>query len=151
MPYASINSKSLFYTLCPSTATTSSSLTILFIHGLGSSSSYFKPIVPHVTSLGHNCLTLDTHGSGSSAYTGTGNSIASIASDALGLLDSLEITENVVVVGHSMGGIVASHLAAVESSSEKQRLKAVMLIGPVHPNPSVAEVFEKRISVVEKG
>jgi uncharacterized membrane protein len=50
-----------------------------------------------------------------------------------------------------MGGIVASLLAAEDSTNKQQRFKAVVLIGPVNPNPGAAEVFGKRISIVEKG
>jgi pimeloyl-ACP methyl ester carboxylesterase len=148
MPYAKVNSKLLFYALTPPASSSPLPLTLLFIHGLGSSSSFYAPILPHFTASGYRCLTLDTHGSGSSAYTGSGNSIGSIASDIDKLLDKLDITENIVVVGHSMGGIVASHLVAGDS---KRRFKAAVLIGPVDPNPSAAEVFRKRIGVVEKG
>jgi pimeloyl-ACP methyl ester carboxylesterase len=153
MPYASINSKSIFYNLTtPSSSTARSSpLTLLFIHGLGSSSSFYSPIVPHLTTVGYRCLTIDTHGSGCSPYNGSGNSIASIASDARTLLESLNITENVVIIGHSMGGIVASYLAATDSGDTQQRFKAVVLIGPVNPSPKAAENFAKRIAVVEKG
>ncbi|WEW58228.1 hypothetical protein PRK78_003696 [Emydomyces testavorans] len=153
MPFKSINSKSLYYTdTQPPTSTTTTTsnplTTLLFLHGLGSSSSYYFPIIPHLSSLGHRCITLDTHGCGASAYNpAAGNDIARIASDALGLLDALQINEHVVVIGHSMGGIVASQLAACDTSG---RFTAVVLIGPVHPNPAAAEMFEKRIKMVEE-
>ncbi|KAK4986749.1 hypothetical protein LTR66_007782 [Elasticomyces elasticus] len=150
MPYADVNSKTLFFTLSPSHSPRPSPLTLLFIHGLGSSSSFFQPLVPSLTSQGYRCLTFDTYGSGCSPYTGQGNSTASIAADVLALLDSQGITENVVVIGHSMGGIVASSLAAEDSVSKQQRFNAVVLIGPVSPSPGAAEVFRTRISIVEK-
>lgn len=151
MPYANVNSKTLFFTLSASQSPRASPLTLLFIHGLGSSSSFFQPLVPSLTCQGYQCLTFDTYGSGLSPYTGHGNSTASIAADVLALLDSQGITENVVVVGHSMGGIVASILAAEDSMSKQQRFNAVVLIGPVNPSPGAAEVFRKRVSIVEKG
>jgi pimeloyl-ACP methyl ester carboxylesterase len=151
MPYANVNSKTLFFTLSASQSPRASPLTLLFIHGLGSSSSFFQPLVPLLTSQGYRCLTFDTYGSGLSLYTGLGNSTASIAADVLALLDSQGIAENVVVVGHSMGGIVASILAAEDSVSNRQRFKAVVLMGPVNPSPGAAEVFRKRVSIVEKG
>ncbi|KAL1954322.1 hypothetical protein VTO42DRAFT_1396 [Malbranchea cinnamomea] len=140
-------SKKLYYTDTHPTCGTPSHLTLLFIHGLGSSSSYYFPIIPRLSGLGYRCVTLDTHGNGSSPYTGQGNSIASIAADALSLLNTLQVSGDVVVVGHSMGGIVASHLAASDADG---RLKGVVLIGPVHPNPSTAGVFEKRIQTVQE-
>lgn len=147
MTLITINSKSLHYTLYPASASSPSSLTLIFLHGLGSTSSFYAPIIPLLSSAGHACLTVDTHGSGLSAYTGAGNSITSIAADVLGLLDALAITANVVLVGHSMGGIVASHLAATAPAL----IRAAVLIGPVNPNPGAAEVFSKRIIVVERG
>ncbi|RFU26923.1 hypothetical protein B7463_g9430, partial [Scytalidium lignicola] len=119
--------------------------TLLFIHGLGSSSSFYATIIPHLVALGLSCLALDTNGSGLSKYNGSEQSIQSIAQDALDILSSLEIKlENVVVVGHSMGGIVACELASGHA------FKAVVLLGPVNPNPNAASVFGKRITTVEQ-
>lgn len=146
MSLITVNSKPLFYTLTPASSRPSS-LTLLFLHGLGSTSSFFAPITPLLSAAGHACLTFDTHGSGLSRYTGAGNSIPSIAADALALLAALGITTNVVLVGHSMSGIVASHLAATAPAL----IRAVVLIGPVNPNPAAAEAFSKRIAVVEQG
>ncbi|KAK2751454.1 hypothetical protein FQN55_000729 [Onygenales sp. PD_40] len=145
MPFTTVNSKCLYYTLTPGSPT-GSPITVLFIHGLGSASSFYYPIIPHISQLGFHCLALDTNGSGASPYSGTGNSITSIAADALGLLDALDIKQDVVVVGHSMGGIVASYLAASDVSG---RIRGVVLVGPVHPNPGTAEVVRKRIQAVE--
>lgn len=50
-----------------------------------------------------------------------------------------------------MGGIVASYLAAQDAVKKGARFEAVVLIGPVNPNPGAAEAFSKRISVVEQG
>lgn len=60
-------------------------------------------------------------------------------------MDKLEV-EKAIVVGHSMGGIVAAHLAA----SRSERIVAAVLIGPVYPNQGLIPVFEKRIQTVEQ-
>jgi hypothetical protein len=86
----------------------------------------------------------------SSGLSGLGNSeqsISSIAKDIIGLLDELQIREKIVVVGHSMGGIIVSYIAA----EHPDRVKGVVLIGPVNPVPAMADVFSKRIEVVKKG
>ena len=93
------------------------------------------------------CIALDTPGSGLSQLGSIKQSIASIAEDGISLLDALKVFEKVVVVGHSMGGIVASFLAA----TYPERVRGVVLIGPVDPSPSVVPVFEKRIETVQKG
>jgi pimeloyl-ACP methyl ester carboxylesterase len=84
IPYIHANNKKLFYTLTSSQTSgtpTQLPLTLLCIHGLGSSSSFYAPITPHLTSLGHTVLAFDTHGSGLSPYTGVGNTTLSIAED----------------------------------------------------------------------
>lgn len=52
-----------------------------------------------------------------------------------------------MVVGHSLGGIIASYIAA----EHPDRVKGVVLIGPVNPVPAMADVFSKRIEVLKKG
>lgn len=47
-----------------------------------------------------------------------------------------------IVVGHSMGAIMAAELSGVHLGT--------VLVGPVHPTPALADVFNKRIEVVEK-
>lgn len=143
MPYKTINSKHLFYTDTPSTS--SSQLTTLFIHGLGSSSCFYSTIIPSLIPL-TRCIALDTPGSGLSELGSKEQSIQTIVEDAIALLDSLGVKE-VVVVGHSMGGIVASWLAA----EFKQRVRGVVLLGPVQPAEGLKEVFGKRIEIVKAG
>jgi pimeloyl-ACP methyl ester carboxylesterase len=45
-----------------------------------------------------------------------------------------------------MGGMVPTYLASTSS----ERVIAAILIGPVHPSPTVAEVFKNRIPVVQE-
>jgi pimeloyl-ACP methyl ester carboxylesterase len=60
-------------------------------------------------------------------------------------MNELQI-EKAVVVGHSMGGIVAANCAAEHSD----RIVASVWIGPVYPSPSVSQIFDKRIQLVEE-
>jgi pimeloyl-ACP methyl ester carboxylesterase len=145
MPSLTINSKSLFYTIDEPPLGTAKSTT-LFIHGLGSSSCFYKTITPSLKAF-IRCISLDTPGSGLSSLGISEQSISSIAQDAINLLDALEVNEKVLVVGHSMGGIVANYIAA----EYQERVKAVILLGPVNPAPGMADVFAKRIEVVRKG
>jgi pimeloyl-ACP methyl ester carboxylesterase len=145
MPSVTINSQSLFYTVDEQSEGTVKSTTLL-IHGLGSSSCFYKTITPSLKAF-TRCISLDTPGSGLSSLGNSEQSISSIAQDAISLLDALEVTEKVIVVGHSMGGIVANYIAA----EYQERVKAVILLGPVDPAPEMADVFAKRIEVVRKG
>lgn len=145
MPSVNVNGKSVFYTIDQNDDNPAKT-TALLIHGLGSSSCFYKSITPSLKSTAR-CISLDTPGSGLSELGKTEQSLPSIAQDAVGLLDELQVREKVVVVGHSMGGIVASYIAA----EYPDRVKGVVLIGPVNPDPALASIFEKRIEVVKKG
>jgi pimeloyl-ACP methyl ester carboxylesterase len=145
MPSVSINGKSVFYTI-DQIDDNPAKTTALLIHGLGSSSCFYKTITPSLKSTAR-CISLDTPGSGLSGLGNSEQSISSIARDIIGLLDELQIREKIVVVGHSMGGIIANYIAA----EHPDRVKGVVLIGPVNPVPAMADVFSKRIEVVKKG
>lgn len=146
MPRATINGKSIFYFDDPQAEGPAKQNTTLFIHGLGSSSCIYKPITPFLTK-STRCIALDTPGSGLSELGSSPQTVGTIADDAVALLDLLGVKDKVVVVGHSMGCIVASYIAA----TFPDRVKGVVLMGPVNPSEALTEVFEQRIKVVEKG
>ncbi|KAI5287515.1 hypothetical protein KEM54_005939 [Ascosphaera aggregata] len=140
--------KNLFFTNNQPEIPQASSISLLFIHGLGASSSYYFPIIPSLTARGFRCITMDTYGNGLSTYDGHENTVKTIANDALALLEELNVTKNVVIVGHSMGGIVASHLAA----ADKQDIFAgVILLAPTHPGPNVGQAMDDRVATIQKG
>ena len=145
MPSVSINGKSVFYTIDQNDENPAKT-TALLIHGLGSSSCFYKTITPSLKST-VRYISPDTPGSGLSELGNSEQSISSIARDIIGLLDELQIREKIVVVGHSMGGIVANYIAA----EYQERVNAVIVLGPVNPAPGIADVFSKRIEVVRKG
>ncbi|KAH8692882.1 putative alpha/beta hydrolase [Talaromyces proteolyticus] len=142
MPYIDVNQKRLNYADSHPAGAPPGGLTCVFIHGLGSSQNYYFPILPHLTST-HRCITIDTYGCGRSRFTGLLQDIGSIADDVVKVMDGLKI-QKAVIVGHSMGGTTALHLAA----QYLERVVAVVAIGPVHPTPSTGQIFEKRIQVV---
>ena len=60
------------------------------------------------------------------------------------VLSSLHIeADRTIVVGHSMGCIIASELACL------RMLAGVVLIGAINPTPKYGEVFSKRIQIVQ--
>jgi len=66
--------------------------------------------------------------------------------DIIGLLQGLDIpSDNIVAVGHSMGGIVVPMLASI------CRLQGAVLLGPVLPRAALADIFNARIETVKKG
>lgn len=68
-----------------------------------------------------------------------------IAQDVESVVSKLNIPiENVVAVGHSMGGIVVAKLAS------RNKLRGAVLIGPVLPKPAMADIFSARIETVRQ-
>ncbi|TGO89209.1 hypothetical protein BPOR_0120g00170 [Botrytis porri] len=150
MPFIPLNRKSIFYTLTPQTETLQNPVTTLFIHGLGSSSTFYHTFISSLSSVS-TCITFDTPGSGLSSLADSNSpqTVASIVDDAIALLDALSETAGkgkVWVVGHSMGGIIACELAIRHA----QRVEGLVLIGPVVPSPALTEVFGKRMEMVRK-
>ena len=64
MPFAETsNGKRLFYVhRKPDTGAPDLGITILMIHGLGSSHSFYMPLLPSLLDAGFSCLVYDTHG-----------------------------------------------------------------------------------------
>ncbi|KAK3076105.1 hypothetical protein LTS18_013907 [Coniosporium uncinatum] len=124
--------------------------TFIFTHGLGSSQNYYSPLLPAFTSSNFRCISFDTSGAARSPYNpsdGAHQSVPTLSSDLLALMDYLSVPK-AIVVGHSMGGMVAAHLAATAPT----RIVASVWIGPVYPSPNVAKIFDDRIqAVMEKG
>jgi len=149
MPFAKINGKELHYTDSVSSSGSSTSLTIVFVHGLGSTQNYYGAILPYLTK--YRCITFDNYGAGRSKYdsqTHPDTSIGQIADDVIGLMDYLEVMK-AVIVGYSMGGMVPTTIAASEKGSD--RIISGICIGPVHPSSQVAEVFKQRVKTVREG
>ena len=114
------------------------------VHGLGSSQNYFTALIPAFTTAQVRCIALDTTGQGRSPYTGIEQSVRSLAADIVGSMDALSI-DKAVLVGHSMAGLTCPAVAAAHPA----RVAALLLVGPVFPNPGAAATFAQRIEKVE--
>jgi alpha-beta hydrolase superfamily lysophospholipase len=150
MPFTLLNDHTLHYTDLPPDSG-DAKLTLVFVHGLGSSQNYYYPILPALTARGYRCIVFDNYLAGRSfredewkAQPET--SVKVIATDVLGLMDRLRVQTG-VVVGYSMGGMLPTYLAA----TAPERVVAGICIGPVHPSEQVAEVFKARVPVVQNG
>ncbi|KAH8886555.1 alpha/beta-hydrolase [Thozetella sp. PMI_491] len=147
MPFTEANGKRLFYYKAePVKAVQPQNLSVLAIHGLGSSHAFYLSVFPDLAAAGLTCFSYDTYGSGLSVLSGDPEqSVESMAQDTLSLMENLGLTaERTFIIGHSMGGMVACQLAS------KHRFAGVVLLGPVHPNPAAAGIFAKRIDVVNQ-
>lgn len=61
MPFVTVNDRSLYYFL-RRPEVSNETLTLVFIPGLGSSSSFYATIIPYLVEAGFTCLSIDTHG-----------------------------------------------------------------------------------------
>ncbi|PQE28561.1 alpha beta protein [Rutstroemia sp. NJR-2017a WRK4] len=121
----------------------------LLLHGLGSSSSFYHTIIPTISS-SIRCIAFDYPGSGMSPPTplSSPHSIETLAKTAIELIDELGFKEKIIVVGHSIGSIVASHLTA----EYPDRIGGVVLLGAINPREGLAYMIKSRIdSITQSG
>ena len=111
--------------------TAGASGSILCIHGLGGSSNTWTPLMPAL--LRHQVIRIDLPGSGRSAGCEGELSIGRFVKACLRVMSACNV-ERVQVLAHSMGTIVATHLAA----SEPAKIASLALFGPLLSPPDAA-------------
>jgi pimeloyl-ACP methyl ester carboxylesterase len=83
---------------------------LVLVHGITESKQTWDPVLPHLAE-GHRLILLDLRGHGQSDVADV-HDLESMAADVKAVLDEVG-AENPVVVGHSLGGMVVSVLAAI--------------------------------------
>jgi 4,5:9,10-diseco-3-hydroxy-5,9,17-trioxoandrosta-1(10),2-diene-4-oate hydrolase len=110
-------------------ATTVGKEPVVFVHGSGpgaSCSSNFKHNIDPLTRAGYRCVLPDLPGFGwSSKPTGVDYTLALFCDSLLELLERLAI-ERCVLIGNSLGGAVALHIAI----THPQKVAKLVLMGP---------------------
>jgi len=96
---------------------------VVLIHGLGESMYAWRHALPSLVGVGYRVIAFDNRGFGFSEKPAHGYSTAAYARLVLALLDSLHIT-SAVLVGHSMGGMIAAEVALAHSD----RVRGLVLI-----------------------
>ncbi|KAK9342109.1 Alpha/Beta hydrolase protein [Lipomyces starkeyi] len=136
---------SLCYTTAGSPSPTSP--TVLYIHGLGSSQNYYYAQLEALSS-SYYCILFDTPGSGQSRFSADAKvrpTLTSIVDEVVELLCYLNVS-SAVVVGHSLGGLLATWLSLVYPD----RVDGLVLLGPIHPSPALATIFQARIKSIQE-
>lgn len=107
---------------------------VLFIHGLGGTANVFGP---QVEALAHqfSCVRFDLPGAGRSSLPGT-ISMDGFVDAACEVLRAAGVTAPVHVVGHSMGCVIALHLAVRAPST----IRSLALVGALHAPAEAARV-----------
>lgn len=96
---------------------------VLFLHGLGASIYAWRDVITPVAGAGFHAVAFDNRGFGGSDMPASGYRPSDYARLTLDLIDSLHLS-NVVLVGHSMGGEIAA-LAALQ---DPRKVRALVLV-----------------------
>jgi 3-oxoadipate enol-lactonase len=104
---------------------------VLMIHGLGGTTNTFTPLLPAFAR--HKRVRFDLPGSGRSSRVEGPLSIEKFIEAAKRAMAAAKV-EKAHVVGHSMGTIIATHLAATEASA----VRSLALFGPLLAPPEPA-------------
>jgi non-heme chloroperoxidase len=111
--------------------------TVLLLHGITLSAAIWHFQLPVLATAGLRVVAYDQRGHGSSTVGAEGLTFDRLAADLGEILDQLLIDGDVVLVGHSMGGMVAlRHLASVPGDADGTgRVRGLALVatsaGPV--------------------
>lgn len=109
---------------------------VLFLHGFAATSQLWRRQVKYFRADYRTiCLDLRGHGQSDEAKNGV-YSLSAFTDDIVAVLDDLRI-ENAIVIGHSMGGMVAQHFLL----NYKERCRGLVLSSTT-PNPPPREHFE---------
>ncbi|MBW3605552.1 MAG: alpha/beta hydrolase [Actinobacteria bacterium] len=118
---------------------------VVLIHGLGGTLDIWHGVA-QLLSLHHHVVALDLRGHG---RTGAGRaqfSIKSWSQDVAGLMAELELPA-ATIVGHSMGSLIAQHLAVTAPELVDQ----LVLVGGIsYFEPPDKEAYEQRAKIVDE-
>jgi len=104
---------------------------VLMIHGLGGSSNSFQTLI---SALGHcRVLRIDLPGAGRSGWRAGAGGLETLINSVRDCLDASAVA-SAHVVGHSMGTLIAQHLAA----SWPERVNSLCLFGAIDEPPFAA-------------
>ncbi len=117
---------------------------IVLLHGLGGSLHAWYGVIENL-SLHHHVVALDLRGHGRSEDAAGAQSLAGWASDVEALVTALELPA-VTLVGHSMGTLIAQHLAA----AKPETVDNLVLVGGIsYFEPPAKEAYNRRAEIVE--
>jgi 3-oxoadipate enol-lactonase len=118
---------------------------VVMIHGLGGTSNAFTPLLPAFTR--HRTVRFDLPGSGRSPRVEGPLSLQLFVERALLVMQRAAV-ERAHVVAHSMGTIVAAHLAATEPG----KVASIALFGPLlAPSEPARTAIRARAAEARKG
>jgi non-heme chloroperoxidase len=101
--------------------------TLLFSHGVTLSTRVWVKQFEQLPEQGFRCIAFDHRGHGESECGTTGHSVDNLVDDMRTVLERMDLRD-VVLVGHSMGGIAAQAFAARHPEIAAERLRGLVLM-----------------------
>jgi non-heme chloroperoxidase len=101
--------------------------TLLFSHGVTLSTGVWVKQFEQLPERGFRCVAFDHRGHGESKCGTTGHSIVNLADDMHTLLQRMNLRD-VVLVGHSMGGIAVQAFVARHPTFAAERVRGIVLV-----------------------
>jgi pimeloyl-ACP methyl ester carboxylesterase len=137
LPYAELDGLTLYYERAGS-----GDPELLFVHGWCCDHTAFGPQFDHFAHT-HTVTALDLRGCGRSGRPAAGYGVPDFADDLARFCTAVGIAKP-VVVGHSLGGMIAVEFAAQHPSMAR----ALVLVdpGPIHPLPKTVEFFAEPLA-----
>ena len=110
--------------------------TVVFLHGLvmDNLSSFYFTMAPQISRFA-DVILYDLRGHGNTDRPQSGYTVSEMVADLFALLDSLNVTEPVLLVGHSFGGLLAQAFAVTYPS----RVLGIVLIDGLSSQSGWAE------------
>lgn len=106
---------------------------LLLIHGAGGTKSKWRGIEPYLESIDYEAIDLPGHGQNNE------NKITTIGEFATYINQSIK--EDTIVVGHSMGGLIA-----IEAASQNSHIKGIVLAASFYQIPVHQKLLDKLAS-----
>lgn len=115
---------------------------MVMLHGLGGTTNVFQPLISRFSSH-YTMLRFDFPGSGFSTFKSK-PSIPQFVEDLSSILESRGTIESPILVGHSLGSIVAMHYASMHPTS------ALVAIGPGRSASHIPAAVERMTGLAAK-
>lgn len=120
--------------------------TLLLLHGLTANCRAFEGLISHGLNKNYSIVSVDLRGRGLSTHPVFGYSIKAHAKDIIELLKELKL-EQVILVGHSYGGLLSSYLCY---HYPQHFPKVVFLDSAPEMNPRTSEMLQPAFSRLDK-
>jgi len=108
--------------------------TVVLVHGITSSRQDWGPVARALVARGHTVIGVDQRGHGDSDPGSDGYSPQRLGHDLAQVVVALDLRD-VVLVGHSMGGIAAMMFAVDHPEVHAERIRSVVLVATTNRTP----------------